>query len=139
MAAVRGAVTGDAATRHRVLAQACLGAVLVITLSGQEPPSPAGEQQRLALESEVLAKRGKFADAIALQAQAVALDNQNPEMLYALAQRYAAARRDADAMKYLGDAIAKDPARFRKRAAADAWFARLSKRADFQRLTRPPR
>lgn len=81
----------------------------------------------------------KFADATALQAQAVALDNQNPEMLYALAQRYAAARRDADAMKYLGDAIAKDPARFRKRAAADAWFARLSKRADFQRLTRPPR
>jgi len=118
----------------RMIAGVGLVLVAAAPVAAQEPSAVATQQLTLTLESEVLAKRGRFADAIALQTKAVALDEKNTDVVYALAQRYAAARQEAEAMQHLSAVITTDPVRFKRRAAGDAWFARLSRRRDFKAL-----
>jgi uncharacterized Ntn-hydrolase superfamily protein len=93
-----------------------------------------GAPNRLADTAAKLAEQGKFADAIAELHKALAINPRSESLHYALAQRYAQAGDTANALKWLGTAISRQPAVWRPRASDDPVFAKLRPTQEFQRL-----
>jgi uncharacterized Ntn-hydrolase superfamily protein len=95
-----------------------------------------GVPNRLTEHSAELAKAGKFAEAIAEQQQAVDINPNQERMYYALAQRYAQAGQQANAMKQLAEAVRRQP-RMKKQALEDPLFAKMAGTSEFKQLVGP--
>ncbi len=93
-----------------------------------------GMPNRLTERSAQLAKEGKFAEAIAEQKKAIAINPRAEQLMYALAQRYAQAGDAKLALEQLGHAIRRQPKQWKPQAAADPIFAPLKDLAEFKRL-----
>lgn len=91
----------------------------------------------LTARAEALARDRRFADAIAEQQKALAINPRSEALMYALAQRYAQAGNSAQAMEHLRAAITRQPAQWKAQAAADPVFASLKNVTEFQRLIAP--
>jgi uncharacterized Ntn-hydrolase superfamily protein len=96
-----------------------------------------GIPQRLTDRAAALAKDGKFAEAIAEQQKALAINPRAETLMYALAQRYAQAGDAAHAIEQLGAAIRRQPKQWKAQAAGDPLFVSLKNRLDFQKLVAP--
>ena len=83
-----------------------------------------------------LAADGKFAEAIAEQKLALAIQPHSDTLHYALAQRYAQAGQASSALASLEAAVRLHP-NLRRQAAADPVFAPLRDQAGFRRLVTP--
>lgn len=95
-----------------------------------------GVPGRLTTRSEELAKAGKFAEAIAVQQEALAINPHSDRLLYALAQRHAQAGEFLLAIGPLSEALAMHPA-MRTQAAEDPIFEKMRGLAEFQRAVAP--
>ena len=84
-----------------------------------------GVPNRLTEASAKLAAEGKFAQAIAEQQKALDINPRSEPVQYALAQRYAQAGDTANALKWLGVAIGRQPKIWKPQAASDPLFAKL--------------
>jgi uncharacterized Ntn-hydrolase superfamily protein len=93
-----------------------------------------GLPNRLTSQSADLAKAGKFAEAIAEQKKALAINPRSEPLMYALAQRYAQARDTKQALEHLGHAIRRQPKQWKPQAAADPIFAKMRDLPAFKRL-----
>jgi uncharacterized Ntn-hydrolase superfamily protein len=93
-----------------------------------------GVPNRLTESATQLAAQGKFREAIAEQQKALEINPRSEPVQYALAQRYAQAGDTANALKWLGVAIQRQPKIWRPRAIEDPLFARLRDNQDFKRL-----
>jgi tetratricopeptide (TPR) repeat protein len=93
-----------------------------------------GVPNRLAETASKHAEQGKYNEAIAELQQALAINPRSEQIHYALAQRYAQAGDPAAALKWLGQAITRQPAVWKPRAADDPLFAKLRSTPEFQRL-----
>ena len=93
-----------------------------------------GVPNRLTDAAEKLAAEGKFAEAIAEQQKALDINPRAEQLMYAMAQRYAQAGNAANAMKWLGLAISRQPKQWKPRAAEDPLFAKLRETAEFKKL-----
>jgi len=96
-----------------------------------------GVPNRLAERSAQLAKEGKFAEAIAEQKKALAINPRSEPAIYALAQRYAQAGDTTQALEQLGYAIRRQPKQWKAQAATDPVFAALATNPQFQKLLAP--
>jgi len=96
-----------------------------------------GVPNRLTERSAQLAKEGNFADAIAEQRKALAINPRSEQLMYALAQRYAQAGDTRQALEQLGHAIRRQPKQWKAQAAADPVFAKLADTPDFKKLVAP--
>lgn len=96
-----------------------------------------GVPNRLAERSAQLAKEGKFAEAIAEQKKALAINPRSEPAIYALAQRYAQAGDTTQALEQLGHAIRRQPKQWKAQAATDPVFAALATNPQFQKLLAP--
>ncbi|MDP1569212.1 MAG: DUF1028 domain-containing protein [Vicinamibacterales bacterium] len=92
-----------------------------------------GVPGRMTTQSEALAKAGKFAEAIAEQEKALAINPHSDRLLYALAQRRAQAGEFLRALGPLGEALAMHPA-MKTQAAEDPAFEQMRGLAEFQRM-----
>ena len=95
--------------------------------------SMAGNHSRL---SRQLAGEGKFPEAIQAQKDAIALKPDDDQYIYGLARLYARSGDAANAVEFLGQAIAKFPG-WRDLAAGHTDFERIREDAEFRRLIRP--
>ncbi len=93
-----------------------------------------GVPSRLTERSAQLAKEGKFADAIAEQKRALAINPRSEPLMYALAQRFAQAGDAKQALEHLGHAIRRQPKQWKAQATTDPVFAKLANLPEFQRL-----
>ncbi len=93
-----------------------------------------GVPNRLTENAAALAKQGKFAEAIAEQKKALAINPRSEQLQYALAQIYAQAGDTRNAMSMLAQAIQRQPKVWKPRAAEDAMFSKLKTSAEFRRL-----
>jgi uncharacterized Ntn-hydrolase superfamily protein len=93
-----------------------------------------GVPNRLTEVATKLAAEGKFADAIAEQKKALDINPRNEQVQYALAQRYAQAGDTANALKWLAEAIRRQPKQWKPRAAEDPIFAKLRNETAFKKL-----
>jgi len=93
-----------------------------------------GVPNRLTEASARLAAEGKFAQAIAEQQKALEINPRSEPVQYALAQRYAQAGDMANALKWLGVAISRQPKIWKPQAATDPLFVKLRDGAEFKRL-----
>ena len=93
-----------------------------------------GVPARLTDNASKLAEQGKFAEAITELNKALAINPRSEQIHYALAQRYAQAGDMANAIKWLGTAISRQPAVWKPRAVEDAVFTKLRGSQEFQRL-----
>jgi uncharacterized Ntn-hydrolase superfamily protein len=91
----------------------------------------------LTARAEALARDRRFADAIAEQQKALAINPRSEALMYALAQRYAQAGDTAKALEQLGRAITRQPAQWKAQAAGDPIFEGLQHVAAFRRLVAP--
>ena len=96
-----------------------------------------GVPNRLTSQSADLAKAGKFAEAVAVQKQALEINPRSEPAMYALAQRYAQAGDTNQALEQLGHAIRRQPKQWKGQAAADPIFAPLKDSPEFKRLIQP--
>ena len=96
-----------------------------------------GVPNRLTDRSAQLAKEGKFAEAIAEQHKALAINPRSEPAMYALAQRYAQAGDTKQAIEHLGHAIRRQPKQWKAQAATDPVFATMTDLADFKKLVQP--
>jgi uncharacterized Ntn-hydrolase superfamily protein len=96
-----------------------------------------GVPQRLTERSAALSKEGRHADAIAEQARALAINPRAETLMYAMAQRYAAAGDTPRALEHLGRAIRRQPLQWRAQAATDPAFASIRETRAFKRLVLP--
>lgn len=96
-----------------------------------------GVPQTLTERAAILARAGKFQEAIAEQQRALAINPRAETLMYALAQRYAQAGDATHALEQLGYAIRRQPTQWKAQAAADPVFASLQARPEFQRLVAP--
>ena len=78
-----------------------------------------GVPNRLTESAAKLAAEGKFAQAIAEQQKALDINPRSEPVQYALAQRYAQAGDSANALKWLGVAIGRQPKVWKPQAASD--------------------
>lgn len=85
-------------------------------------------------EATKLAAAGKFAEAIAEQKKAVAIDPNREGLHYGLAQRYAQAGDTAKALDALATAIKIHPPSMKRQAVDDPIFAKLKDNAKFKQL-----
>jgi uncharacterized Ntn-hydrolase superfamily protein len=92
-----------------------------------------GVPGQLTSRSEALAKEGKFAEAIAEQKKALAINPHSDRLLYSLAQRHAQAGEFLSALAPLGEALAMAPT-LKKQAAEDPLFEKMRGLAEFQRM-----
>jgi uncharacterized Ntn-hydrolase superfamily protein len=92
-----------------------------------------GVPGQLTTRSEALAKEGKFAEAIAEQKKALAINPHSDRLLYSLAQRHAQAGEFLSALAPLGEALAMAPA-LKKQAAEDPLFENMRSLVEFQRI-----
>jgi uncharacterized Ntn-hydrolase superfamily protein len=93
-----------------------------------------GVPNRLTDASAKLASEGKFAEAIAEQQKALDINPRSEQLMYAMAQRHAASGDAANALKWLGLAIARQPKQWKPRASEDPLFAKLRETAEFKKL-----
>jgi uncharacterized Ntn-hydrolase superfamily protein len=93
-----------------------------------------GEPGRITERAAQLAKEGRFAEAIAEQQQALAINPRAETLIYALAQRHAQAGDTARALEQLAVAIARQPKQWKTQAAADPIFAKLRDLPSFRTL-----
>lgn len=93
-----------------------------------------GVPSRLTENAARLAGEGKFAEAIAEQQKALAINPRAETLHYALAQRYAQAGDAPRALASLGEAIRRSPKVMKAQAAADPLFAKLAATDEFKRL-----
>lgn len=91
---------------------------------------------RLTEHAAELAKQGQFAEAIAEQKKALAINPRSEQLMYALAQRYAQAGEYGNALQSLGEALRRQK-HLRVQAAADPLFAKMATMAEFKRLVAP--
>ena len=96
-----------------------------------------GVPNTLTERAAILAKAGRFDEAIRVQQQALAINPRSEALMYALAQRYAQAGDSAHALEQLGAAIARQPVQWKAQAADDPLFARLKSDPTFQKLVTP--
>jgi uncharacterized Ntn-hydrolase superfamily protein len=96
-----------------------------------------GVPNRLTTASAELAKAGKFAEAIAEQKKALAINPRSEPAMYALAQRYAQAGDTRQALEHLGNAIRRQPKQWKAQAATDPVFASLKDLDAFKKLVAP--
>ena len=96
-----------------------------------------GVPNSLTERAAILAKAGRFDEAIRVQQQALAINPRSEALMYALAQRYAQAGDTAQALEHLGAAIARQPKQWKAQAADDPVFARLKSDPAFQALVTP--
>ena len=96
-----------------------------------------GVPNRLTEAAVKLADQGKYKEAIAELQKALAINPRSEAIHYALAQRYAQAGDTANAIKWLGTAITRQPAVWKPRAAGEPLFDKLRGSAEFQRLVKP--
>jgi uncharacterized Ntn-hydrolase superfamily protein len=96
-----------------------------------------GVPQRLTERSATLSKDGKHAEAIAEQRKALAINPRAETLMYALAQRHAAAGDAAHALEFLGRAMLRQPVQWRAQASTDPAFAALRETRAFKRLVAP--
>lgn len=96
-----------------------------------------GVPNQLTRQSADLATGGKFAEALATQQRALAINPRSEQLMYALAQRYAQAGDPAKALEQLRQAIDRQPKQWKLAAAADPVFASLKATPEFQRLVAP--
>ena len=96
-----------------------------------------GVPNRLTTQSAALAKAGKFAEAIAEQKKALAINPRAETLIYALAQRYAQAGDARQALEQLGHAIRRQPKQWKAQAAGDPIFAKMTDLPEFKRLMTP--
>ncbi len=94
-----------------------------------------GVPNQLAQNAAKLAEAGKFAEAIAELHKALEINPRSEQNQYALAQRYAQSGDTANALKWLGSAIARQPRVWKSRAAEDPLFEKLRASQEFKRLT----
>ncbi|HUE85927.1 MAG TPA: DUF1028 domain-containing protein, partial [Vicinamibacterales bacterium] len=92
-----------------------------------------GVPGQLTTRSEALAKEGKFAEAIAEQQKALAINPHSDRLLYSLAQRHAQAGDFLTALGPLGEALAMHPT-LKKQAAEDPLFEKMRGLVEFQRM-----
>jgi uncharacterized Ntn-hydrolase superfamily protein len=92
-----------------------------------------GVPGQLTTRSEALVKEGKFAEAIAEQKKALAINPHSDRLLYSLAQRHAQAGEFLNALAPLGEALAMAPT-LKKQAAEDPLFEKLRGLGEFQRM-----
>jgi uncharacterized Ntn-hydrolase superfamily protein len=92
-----------------------------------------GVPGQLTTRSEALAKEGKFAEAIAEQKKALAINPHSDRLLYSLAQRHAQAGELLTALGPLGEALTMHPA-LEKQAAEDPLFEKMRGLIEFQRM-----
>jgi uncharacterized Ntn-hydrolase superfamily protein len=95
-----------------------------------------GEPARLTERSAQLAKDGKFAEAVAEQQKALAINPRAENLIYALAQRYAQAGDTARALEQLAVAIKRQPRQWKAQAAADPVFAKIKDQPAFAQLVK---
>jgi uncharacterized Ntn-hydrolase superfamily protein len=93
-----------------------------------------GVPQKLTDASAKLAAESKFTEAIAEQQKALDINPRSEPAMYALAQRYAQAGDTANAIKWLGVAINRQPKVWKPQAAADPLFAKLKDSPEFKKL-----
>ena len=93
-----------------------------------------GAPERMTRHSAQLAQDGKFADAVAEQQQALAINPRSEPLMYALAQRYAQAGDVQRAVAMLGEAIGRQPRVMTAQALADPVFGNLRSLEAFKRL-----
>ena len=93
-----------------------------------------GVPGRLTESAEKLAAAGKYREAIAELNKALEINPRNEQVHYALAQRYAQAGDAANALKWLGTAVSRQPAVWKPRAAADPLFEKMRETAAFKKL-----
>jgi len=93
-----------------------------------------GVPNRLTSQAEALAKAGKLAEAITEQKKALDINPRSEQLMYALAQRYAAAGDTTRALEHLGHAIRRQPKQWKTQAATDPLFARIANTSEFRRL-----
>jgi len=96
-----------------------------------------GVPQRHTDRAAALSSQGRHAEAIAEQQKALAINPRAETLMYALAQRYAAAGDTAHALDQLGAAIRRQPRQWKPQAAADPAFARLRDLPAFRQLVTP--
>jgi uncharacterized Ntn-hydrolase superfamily protein len=96
-----------------------------------------GVPNQLTERAAKLASGGKFADAIAEQKKALAINPRQENLHYALAQRYAQAGDVQNAIKSLQEAVRRQPKVLGPRASEDPVFAKLRDLPDFKRLVAP--
>jgi len=94
-----------------------------------------GVPAKLTERAAQLAKGGKFAEAVAVQKEALAITPNNEQMHYALAQRFAQAANLSDALAALAEAVRRQPY-LKKQAAIDPVFEKLRERDDFKALVK---
>ncbi len=92
-----------------------------------------GVPGRMTTQSESLAAAGKFAEAIEVQKQALAINPHSDRLLYALAQRHAQGGELLTALGPLGEALAMHPT-LKSQAAEDPIFEKMRGLAEFQRM-----
>lgn len=88
---------------------------------------------RLTEQSAQLAREGRFAEAIAEQKKALAIQPHSDRLLYALAQRYAQAGEYLNALGPLGESLAMHP-NMKRQAAVDPIFEPMRRFVEFQRI-----
>jgi uncharacterized Ntn-hydrolase superfamily protein len=93
-----------------------------------------GVPNRLTDVSAKLASEGKFAEAIAEQQRALDINPRSEQLMFAMAQRHAAAGDATNAVKWLGLAISRQPKQWKPRAIEDSSFAKLRETAEFKKL-----
>ena len=93
-----------------------------------------GVPNRLTESAAALAKQGKFAEAIAEQKKALEINPRAEQLQYALAQIYAQAGDQKNALAMLSLAISRQPNVWKPRAAQDPVFAKLKESSEFKRL-----
>lgn len=96
-----------------------------------------GVPNQLTRQAADLAKAGRFADAIATQQRALAINPRSEQLMYALAQRYAQAGDHAKAIEQLQHAIGRQPKQWKTEAASDPIFTPMKTMPAFQRLVAP--
>lgn len=97
-----------------------------------------GTPRKLTDRSAELAKAGKFAEAIAVEREALAIQPNSDVLRYALAQRYAQAGQPLPALVELRETIRLHP-NLARQAAADPIFTSLRELAEFKRLIQAAR
>lgn len=93
-----------------------------------------GVPNRLSESAEKLAAQGQHKEAIAEMQKALDINPRSEQLHYAMAQRYAQAGDNQNAMKWLAMAIHRQPKQWKPRAADDPIFAKLRTSAEFKRL-----
>jgi tetratricopeptide (TPR) repeat protein len=93
-----------------------------------------GVPNRLVENAAKLSEQGRHREAIVELEKALAINPRSEQIQYSLAQRYAQAGDTSAALRWLAQAITRQPAVWKPRAVDDPLFAKLRSTAEFQRL-----